>query len=179
MSQPFVGQVVAVGFNFAPQGWLLCQGQLLPIAQYDVLYTLIGTTYGGNGTTNFALPDLRSRVPLSIGQGPGLSNYVLGQASGTENVTLNLTQIPSHTHNPIAAPPAATTATPASNTIFAALSGGSRVYGNPVPAPPAIPTPLAASMIPTSGGLGAAHANVQPVRTVNYIIAWAGLFPSA
>jgi microcystin-dependent protein len=178
MSQPFVGQVVAVGFNFAPQGWLLCQGQLLPISQYDVLFALIGTTYGGNGTTNFALPDLRSRVPLSMGQGPGLANYVLGQSAGTENVTLNQTQIPPHTHNPIAATPGGTTATPANNTIFAALPAG-RVYGNPVPAPPAIPTPLAPSMIPNSGGSGSPHSNVQPLQTVNYIIAWAGIFPSA
>lgn len=87
-----------VGFNFEPLGWEYCDGQLLSIAAYNSLFTLIGTTYGGNGTTNFAVPDLRGRVPIHFGQGPGLSNYTIGQTGGVENVTLTLPQIPAHTH---------------------------------------------------------------------------------
>src|SRR5215212_4882735 len=87
------------GGNFAPRGWALCNGQILPIAQNTALFSLLGTTYGGNGQTTFALPDLRSRVPIQFGQGPGLSNYDLGQVSGTENTTLTINQMPAHQHN--------------------------------------------------------------------------------
>src|SRR5437868_3989419 len=98
MAEMYLGEIKLAGFGFAPKGWMLCQGQLLPINQYQALFALLGTTYGGNGVSNFALPDLRSRVSLNQGQGPGLSNYDLGQASGTESVTLLQTEIPSHVH---------------------------------------------------------------------------------
>src|SRR5215510_2856694 len=89
MSEPFVGEITIFAFNFAPKGWAFCQGQLLPIAQNTALFSLLGTTYGGDGRTTFALPDLRGRVPVGFGQGPGLSNYSLGQKSGAETITLN------------------------------------------------------------------------------------------
>src|SRR5215213_5449370 len=98
MSEPFVGEIRIVGFNFAPRGWAMCNGQILPIAQNTALFSLLGTTYGGNGQTTFALPDLRSRVPIHFGQGPGLSNYDLGQVSGTESDTLIVNNLPAHTH---------------------------------------------------------------------------------
>src|SRR5271170_1285296 len=97
--QPFLGQILMTGFNFAPQGWALCNGQLLSIAQNTALFTLLGTTYGGDGQTTFGLPNLQSRVPLHFGQGSGLSPYALGATGGVEGVTLQTTQIPSHTHS--------------------------------------------------------------------------------
>src|SRR4051794_10683767 len=98
MSEPFIGEVIMFAGNFAPRGWALCQGQLLSIAQNTALFSILGTTYGGNGQTTFALPDLRGRVPLGQGQGPGLSSYVLGEVAGNENVTLISTQMPQHNH---------------------------------------------------------------------------------
>src|SRR3982751_6487214 len=98
MSNPFLGEIRMAGFNFAPRGWAFCAGQLLPISQNDALFALVGTTYGGDGQTTFGMPDLRGRVPINQGQGPGLSNYVMGQMSGTESVTLITAQIPPHSH---------------------------------------------------------------------------------
>jgi microcystin-dependent protein len=98
MSQPYIGQIILVGFNFAPPGWAFCQGQLLPIAENDALFALIGTTFGGDGESTFALPDLRGRAPVHRGQGPGLQNYQLGEAGGVEVVTLVATQLPQHSH---------------------------------------------------------------------------------
>src|SRR5499426_4244130 len=98
MSEPFLGQIQPFGFNFAPTGWATCDGQILSIAQHTALFSLLGTTYGGNGQTTFRLPDLRGRVPVHQGQGPGLSPYTLGEVTGTENVTLITTQIPAHNH---------------------------------------------------------------------------------
>src|SRR3954449_6617686 len=98
MATPFIGQISLFGGNFAPRGWAFCNGQLLAVSQNTALFSILGTTYGGNGETTFALPDLRGRVPLHPGQGPGLSPYVLGENGGQENVTLNVTQLPAHTH---------------------------------------------------------------------------------
>src|SRR4051794_33971149 len=98
MSSPYVGQIILVGFNFAPNGWAMCNGQLMAIAEFDTLFNLIGTTYGGGGETTFALPDLRGRVPISQGLGPGLSSYVVGQEGGVETVTVTVAQTPQHTH---------------------------------------------------------------------------------
>jgi microcystin-dependent protein len=99
MSEPFLGQIQAFGFNFAPRGWAMCQGQILSIAQNTALFSLLGTTYGGNGQTTFALPDLRGRSMIGIGQGPGLSPITLGEQSGTENVTLTTNNLPAHIHS--------------------------------------------------------------------------------
>ena len=98
MSEPFLGQIMLVPYNFAPRGWAFCNGQVLPISQNTALFSLLGTTYGGNGQTTFALPDLRGRVPNSSGQGPGLENYDLGQVGGFESVTLTVNEMPAHTH---------------------------------------------------------------------------------
>ena len=98
MSQPYIGQIILVGFNFAPPGWAFCNGQLLPISEYEALFVLIGTTFGGDGQETFALPDLRSRVPAHQGQGPGLQNYIIGDSSGVEQVTLTANVIPQHAH---------------------------------------------------------------------------------
>src|SRR6476659_7582144 len=106
MSEPFLGEIRMVGFNFAPQGWALCNGQILSIAQNTALFSLLGTTYGGNGTQTFGLPNLQSRVPMHWGQGPGLSNYVIGEQTGTENVTILTSNLPPHTHTATVALPA-------------------------------------------------------------------------
>src|SRR5919109_3928213 len=98
MSDPYVAEIRIFPFNFAPRGWAFCNGQLLPISQNTALFSLLGTTYGGNGQTTFALPDLRGRVPISSSQGPGLSNYDLGEIGGFESVTLTTNQLPAHTH---------------------------------------------------------------------------------
>ena len=98
MANPFLGQIMQQGFNFAARGWALCDGQLLPISQYSALFSLLGTTYGGDGRTTFGLPDLRGRISMHVGNGPGLSDVRWGQKGGTENVTLNITNLPAHTH---------------------------------------------------------------------------------
>src|SRR4029450_14155051 len=98
MSEPFIGMIILVPYNFAPRGWAFCNGQILSIAQNTALFSLLGTTYGGNGQTTFALPDLRGRVAISGGQGPGLSNYTIGEQAGTETITLLTTQMAAHTH---------------------------------------------------------------------------------
>src|SRR6185503_17212020 len=98
MSEPFLGMIIIVPYNFAPRGWAFCNGQILPIAQNTALFSLLGTTFGGNGQTTFALPDLRGRVPNSSGQGPGLSSYDLGQVGGVESETLTINQLPAHNH---------------------------------------------------------------------------------
>src|SRR3954451_10417902 len=102
MAQPYVGEIRMFAGNFAPAGWMFCEGQLLPISEYDTLFNLIGTTYGGDGQNTFALPDLRGRAPLNQGQGPGLTNRVIGEISGSESVTLISTQMPQHIHQPVA-----------------------------------------------------------------------------
>jgi microcystin-dependent protein len=161
---PFVGAVFLFAGNFAPLGFALCAGQLLSISQNTELFSIIGTTYGGNGQTTFGLPDLRSRVPVGAGTGPGLSTYDLGEETGTETVTLNTSELPAHTH-PLSAGTAQTTDIPASNAVPA--QGGSYA------------TSAASSMAPTgTTGQNVPHPNIQPVLTLNYIIALVGIFPS-
>jgi microcystin-dependent protein len=170
---PFVGQIIAVGFNFAPAGWVLCNGQLLPISEYEVLYTLLGTTYGGNGTTTFGIPDLRGRSPISIGTGTGLPAYVLGQSGGTENATLTVNQMPIHPHSASASTADATASVPASNVVLGAPTNAAVfTYGTV-----ASTTPLAAASITATGG-SQPHENRQPYNTVNYIMCYLGIYPS-
>jgi microcystin-dependent protein len=173
MSEPFVGQVVAVGFNFALYGWLLCNGQLIQISEYEALFSLIGTTYGGDGVSNFAVPNLQGRAAMNQGQGPGLSAYVIGQMAGSETVTLTTSNMPAHTHNPMAATNG-TTATPGNTVIMGASTDGSSLLyaaqGNP--------TALNMSVIGQSNGGGTPHDNMQPFTTINYIIAAYGIYPS-
>lgn len=164
--EPFVGQLMCVGFNFAPKGWALCQGQLLPIAQYTALFSLLGTMYGGNGQTTFALPDLRGRVPMSFGQGPGLQNYDQGQVSGSENVTLIINQIPMHNHTV-----ACSSTDPSDTTPVGGVPAAGGSYS----------TTANATMLPTmigQAGGNQPHSNMQPYLVLNWIIALEGIYPS-
>ncbi len=170
-----MGMIAAFGFNFAPKNWALCAGQLIPIQTNTALFSLIGTYYGGNGTTNFALPDLRSRVAIGMGQGPGLSSYSIGQVSGTENVTLLTTEIPAHNHQMMASGDGAS-ANVATNNSLASSSRS-------VPTMPTIyapgnttPTPMASTTSQVGGNQP--HDNMQPYLAINYCIALIGIFPS-
>ncbi len=166
----FLGTVRLVGFNFAPVDWALCQGQALPIAQNPALFSLLGTYFGGDGVNTFNLPDLRGRIALGQGQGPGLSSCVMGQTGGQETVTLNGQQVPTHTHT-LMASATATTPNPGPGLALGTPPAAVKIYGT------ASPTPLAFSSI-GSFGSGTAHENRQPYLALNYIIALQGIFPS-
>jgi microcystin-dependent protein len=188
MDSPFLSMILLWGCNFAPNGWAFCQGQLLAISQNAALFSLLGTTFGGNGTTNFGLPDFRGRIPVGAGQGPGLSTYVLGQPGGAESVTLNVNQIPAHLH-PVSlsltisvSNAAGSNSTPAANNSLAAMNdpdSGDAIngYGTGSPNTP-INTGATASGNTGATGGSQPHTNIQPYLTVNYIIALAGIFPS-
>ena len=167
MATPFIAEIVMFGGNFAPRGWAFCQGQLLSIAQNTALFSLLGTTYGGNGQTTFALPDLRGRVPIQQGSGPGLTPRVLGEQGGTETVTLQVTQMPAHTHTVSASTAAAGDTVPTGNV----LSEGSIYHAAPGN------TTLSPTAIGASGG-SQPHNNIQPFLALNFIIATQGIFPS-
>lgn len=177
MDTPFIGQVVMFAGNFAPRGWALCQGQLLAINTNTALFSILGTTYGGNGQTNFALPDLRGRVPVGQGQGPGLSNWVLGELTGVEDVSLVVTEMPAHNHVVQVSSGQADTAT-AGNNYLATANGA---FGpDPVTVNTYNGTPtatLAANSLTVSGG-SQPHENIQPSLCINYIICLEGIFPS-
>jgi microcystin-dependent protein len=173
MTQPFVGQVISVGFTFAPVGWQLCDGSLLPISNYQALYTLIGTTYGGDGVNTFAVPDLRGRVPLGMGQGTGLPPYVQGQRAGSESVTLVANQVGSHTHPLMASTKAGSAFNPANNLAL----GQSPVTQVPVYGPAPSNTSLAPAAIGNSIG-GVPHENRQPLVALTYIISLFGVYPT-
>ena len=170
MSEPFLGEIRIFGFTFAPKGWALCQGQILPISQNTALFSLLGVTYGGNGTSNFALPDLRGRVPVSFGQGNGLQNYLQGEVTGTESVTLDATQMPSHSHTVEASAAKATAKTP-----LGAVPGHAKA--DDYAAAPDGTTTMAAAMIAPTGG-DQPHDNLQPLLVMNFCIALQGIFPS-
>lgn len=182
MAEPFIGQIIIVGFNFAPRGYATCDGQLMSIAQNTALFSLLGTTYGGNGQTTFGLPDLRGRVPIHFGQGPGLSNFVQGQLGGEQNHTLIASEVAPHTH---------------SVTIAPACSTEDASQGNPKNAYPAVPNGTGGTAVnsygttPSSGSNmggttatsaansgGQPHNNMQPYLTLNFCIALEGIFPS-
>jgi microcystin-dependent protein len=169
MSEPFIGQIVMFAGNFAPRGWAFCDGQLLAISQYSALFSILGTTYGGDGRTTFALPDLRGRVAMHAGNGPGLSNRPLGTRGGAEEVTLNINQIPSHSHGLAASSAPAADTSPSGN-LPAETRRDAYVSGSPN-------TTMATAAISNTGG-SQAHTNVQPYTVVNYIIALQGIFPS-
>lgn len=172
MADPYLGQIIAVGFNFAPLGWELCKGQALPIAENPALYQLIGTTYGGDGLTTFNLPDLQGRLEVSQGQAQGRSNYIVGQPGGSENVTLTAAQNAGHSHSLMASAQTGTTTTPDS-TMALANNSASQVdmYDKVAPT-----TALKSDSI-TSTGSGGPHENRQPYLVINYIIAVAGQYP--
>ena len=165
MALPYVGEIRMFAGNFAPAGWMDCDGQLLPISGNETLFQLIGTTYGGDGQSTFALPDLRGRVPVHVGAG-----IVLGEQAGVESVTLTAQQIPAHTHGHSAsASPASTTGNP---TGLTADAGTTLIYGADVPS-----VPLNAAAISTVGG-SQPHDNMAPFLAVSYIISMFGIFPS-
>lgn len=170
MSDPFLGEIRMFGFDFAPQGWALCDGQVLSINQNQALFSLLGSVYGGDGRTTFALPDLRSRVPIHQGQGAGLSSYVRGQAGGAEAVTLAAAQMPEHTHSVKASNRAATADKPDGRAL---ARSGSQTYT----AHPDTSTVMNATVIGDAGG-SEPHNNIQPYLTVNFCIATVGNFPA-
>jgi microcystin-dependent protein len=165
MSEPFLSEIKIVSFNFPPKGWALCNGQLLPINQNQALFALLGTTYGGNGQTNFALPNLRGRVPIHFG-----AAHNLGEAAGSTSVTVNIQQLPTHTHVAQGANTTATTPVPANTNLLANASAD--FYSGP-----ANLTTLSPSMISTVGG-SQPHNNMMPYLVLNFIIALQGIFPS-
>ena len=170
MSEAYIGEIRMFGFNFAPRGWATCSGQIMPIAQNQALFSLLGTMYGGNGQTTFALPDLRGRAPLHVGQGPGLANRTQGEVGGTEASMLALNEMPQHTHL-MRAGDAPSTGTPAANTVLAAPTTG-RLFRSGAVAD--------ATLAPTAGFAGGnqPHENMQPFTVVNFSIAIQGIFPS-
>lgn len=174
--EPFLGEVKLLPYNFAPRGYAFCAGQQMAISQNQALFALIGTTYGGNGTTTFALPDLRSRVLNSQGTGAGGQTYVQGQQAGSEQVSLNVTQLPSHNHVWSGTADAANSAPPTNNAL-----GGGRLAGAPLAlyAPPGTgaPVTLAAGTLSPTGG-NQPHNNIQPYLALAYCIALQGIFPS-
>lgn len=178
MADPFLGEIRMVGFPYAPSGWLTCDGQLLPISQYSALFALLGTTYGGNGTATFGLPDLRGRVPIHQGTGPGLSPYAMGVASGTETVTLQATQMPLHNHLVGVSNQVGTVADP-TNAVLA--QGNSGTVRDSVAVSNYVSTSASGTLSPATisqAGGGQPHSNLQPYLCVNFIIATQGIFPS-
>lgn len=171
MSDPFVAEIRMVPFNFPPRGWAWCDGQLLPIAQNTALFSLLGTTYGGNGVNNFGLPDLRGRAPLQPGQGPGLSDYQLGETGGAQNVTLLASEMPSHTHNALVGGVAGQ-----ANPQSAAWGTATGRTPPPLYANGAPNAPMAAGTFSPSGG-SQPHNNMSPYLTLYFIIAMQGIFP--
>ncbi|MGH9891014.1 MAG: phage tail protein [bacterium] len=169
MSDPYIGEIKLVGFNFPPVGWALCDGQLLSIAQNDALFALIGTTYGGDGQTTFALPDFRSRIPIHQGTGSSGTTYTIGENGGTETVTLTVNQLPAHTHPAKAQSGAGNQAGPGGN-VWA--SSSLNQYN-----PSAADSDMNALAITSSGG-NQPHDNMMPFLAINFIIALEGIFPA-
>ncbi|MFY2556326.1 phage tail protein [Corallococcus terminator] len=172
MSEPFVGEIVMFAGNFAPRGWAFCQGQILPIAQNTALFSLLGTTYGGNGTTTFALPDLRGRYPMQPGQGPGLSPRTLGEQGGAETVTLISTQMPAHNHTLNVSSQQGDTETPIG--VVLATDSTATVLNYRA-------APIDGTMNPAAIGIAGGnqpHNNMSPFLAINFIIAMEGVFPS-
>ena len=177
---PFLGMMYAFGGNFAINGYAYCSGQLLSISQNTALFSILGTTYGGNGQTTFALPDLRGRAPISIGQGPGLSNYSLGQTSGTETTTLATSNLPAHNHALMVSGTAGTTGIPASNTAFA-LGPPSGAGPNATLAKMYTTAAPNGAISPQSIGMtggGQPFSTLSPTLAISWLIALNGIFPS-
>ena len=174
MSEPFIAEIRIFAGNFAPRGWAFCDGQLLPIAQNTALFSLIGTTYGGDGRTTTALPNLQGRAPMHPGRGPGLTARRLGEKVGTETVTLTEAQIPSHDHTLRGSTGLASPGGPTNTSSLARSRGGITAYQTNTTANL---VDLNSSALSTTGG-GQAHTNLQPFLTLNFIIALQGLYPS-
>ncbi len=176
--EPFIGEIRLLPFSFAPKNWALCNGQILPIQSNTALFSIIGTTYGGNGTTNFQLPNLQGQVVAGVGQGPGLSPWSWGEQQGENGVTLLTTEIPAHNHLITAMNNPGNASTPAADAYLAKdVRGGSGGTINYMLTPGATNTTMAPQTIGVSGG-SQAHENRQPFLALNYCIALAGVFPA-
>jgi len=176
-STPILGCVYIFAGNFAPRGYQLCQGQLLPISQNSALFAILGTTYGGNGTTTFALPDLRGRAPIGAGQGPGLPDVLLGEIAGTQSVTILTSNLPPHTHAVLATNSGGSLPNPGGNVLapgFDTNGNATTDYAPPTPPPTA---PMAPQSIGLTGS-GIPISVQNPFLGINYIIAVQGIFPS-
>jgi microcystin-dependent protein len=170
VSSPFIGEIRMFGGNFAPAGWVFCNGQLMPIAENDALFTLIGTTYGGDGQETFGIPNLQSRVPIHAGTGSDGVTYTLGEMAGTEAVTLTTNQMPAHPHALLANSGAATDPNPQNDVMAEQLAVSA--YQSQAPT-----APLAPASIGSAGG-NQPHANLQPYLAISYIMSLFGIFPS-
>ena len=170
MADPFVAEIRIFPFNFAPKGWAWCDGQLMPLSQNTALFSLLGTTYGGNGKSNFALPDLQGRAPMHPGQGPGLSLHDLGETGGSETVSLLESEIPAHSHSLRAFNDVGEDRIPSASEAMARSTGG-MLY-----AAPGANAPLAGDVLPPAGG-DQPHNNLQPFLTFYFCIALQGVFP--
>jgi microcystin-dependent protein len=178
MSEPYVGEIRMFAGNFEPQGWAFCDGRLLPIGENEVLFSLLGTTYGGDGQTTFALPDLRGRVPIHQGTGPGLPNFVLGSKGGAETCALTASQMPAHVHS-IGASTSAPSPAPAGLDL---TTGGPYVPGSLASKPNVYGSPgnvvnMNQAAIAVNGG-SQPHDNMAPYTTISFIIALLGIYPS-
>lgn len=169
MSEPFVGEIRMFAGNFAPRSWAFCDGQLLAVSQNDALFSLFGTIYGGDGRTTFGLPDMRGRIPIHAGAGPGLSNRRLGSKAGNESVTLSANEVGAHTHSFTAANAPAGDSSPAGNTL--AATTGSNIYGS------GTSSTMSGSTM-TATGTSQPHTNLMPALCVNFIVALFGIYPS-
>ena len=181
MSEPFLGQISFFGFNFAPIGWAQCNGQIVSISQYSALFALLGTAYGGNGTSNFGLPNLQGTVPVGQGNGTTGTSYLMGETGGSENVTLLATTVPPHTHAISAASIAASTPTLAANLVPADGSAGGGKGGAKGTFYAAATAGPQVSLAPTaigSAGGNQPHGNMQPTMTGTWCIALSGVFPT-
>jgi len=186
MSEPFLGEIRMVGFNFAPRGWAFCDASILAISTNTALFSLLGTTYGGNGTTTFGLPDFRGRSPVGMGQGPGLTNITQGEMSGAENVTILSTQMPAHTHlaqDSISIPAVSAStnvaAVPANNTVLGPIAAGGRagtLYSTDAANTTLAPFTSQVTVGPAGGSQPLPIRN--PYLGINMVIALEGIFPS-
>lgn len=167
MSDPFIAEIRMFAGNFAPRGWAFCNGQILPIVQNTALFSLLGTTYGGDGRSTFALPNLQGRAPLHPGQGPGLTSRLLGETGGSTSVTLTIDQMPAHRHSAQVTAQQATDTTPHTDELVLPAFAGFKAYGSP----------RDMLNLPDQSGGDQPHNNLQPYLAVNFIIALQGIFP--
>ncbi len=175
MSEPYVGEIRMFGAPWAPVNWVLCDGRALPIAEYEALFSLVGTTYGGDGVNTFNVPDLRGRIPIGQGTGPGLSPRVIGATPGSATVTLTQAQMPSHNHALLALAAAPTATAPGPSVALAEIpASGGTLYTQTATAT----TALAAASVAAAGDAPVPYDNLMPSLCVNYIIAVNGLYPS-
>ena len=173
MSEPFVGEIRMFAGNFAPRGWAFCDGQLLAVSQNDALFSLLGTIYGGDGRTTFGLPDLRGRIPIHAGHGPGLSERRLGAKAGAEKVTLTVNQLPSHRHDMRGSSQPATERDPQGHVFAETSAGGADLYQASI----SNRGTLASNTLGNTGG-SRSHTNLMPFLCVHFIIALVGIYPS-